>query len=329
MIELSIATSISDRIQPLRDERVRPEGLRLHFASLKNRDIFWRMLRYKDFDVAEMSLSSYTIARSQGLDDFIAIPVFTSRFFRHGCIYVNAESGIESPADLRGRLVGVPEYQITAAVWMRGLLSDDYGVSPTDVQWVTGGEERLPIAWPQGVKVRRVNGQRELLDMLERGEVAAFLSAFTGANVTRGSERIRRLFAQPQQVEEDYYRRTGIFPIMHTVVIRKPLYERHPWIARNLFDAFCQAKRVCLDELEGPDALPYTMPLLLHYLEHQRRIFGRNPWPYGLAGNMPTLTTFLRYLREQQLISAPITPEEMFAPNCLGEADPYSHVGDR
>ena len=329
MIDLSIAANISDRIAPLRDGRVRPEGLRLHFAASKHRDVFWRMLRYGDFDVAEMSMSSYAIALSQGLDDLIAIPIFTSRFFRHGCIYVNAESGIESPSDLRGHLVGVPEYQITAAVWMRGLLQDEYGLSPTDVQWATGGEERMPISWPHGVSVRRVQGQQRLLDMLEQGEVKAYLAAFTGSRITRGSDKVRPLFEKADQLEEEYYRRTGIFPIMHTVVMRKSLYDRHPWIARNLFDAFCEAKRICLDELEGPDALPYSMPFLLHYLEHQRQIFGRNPWPYGVDGNMPTLTTFLRYMQEQKLIAKKIAPEEMFAPNCLGEADPYDRAGGR
>ena len=329
MIELSIASSMYDRIQPLRDGRVQPEGIRLHFASSKNRDIFWRMLRYQDFDVAEMSLSSYTIALSQGVDDFIAIPVFPSRFFRHGCIYVNAEAGIESPADLRGRLVGVPEYQITAAVWMRGLLSDEYGLSPTDMRWVTGGEERMPISWPPGIRVQRASGQRQLLDMLERGEVAGYLAAFTGSSIMRDSGKIRPLFAEPERLEEDYYRRTGVFPIMHTVVIRKSLYERHPWIARNLFDAFSAAKRICLDELEGPDALPYTMPFLLHYLKHQRRVFGSDPWPYGLEGNMPTLTAFLRYMREQGLIAASVEPGDMFAANCLGEADPRDRAGVR
>ncbi|MBI4279552.1 MAG: ABC transporter substrate-binding protein [Armatimonadetes bacterium] len=322
MLELSIACGTTDRLLPLRDGRVRPEGVTLHFTENRGRDIFWRMLRHKDFDVAEMSLSSYTLAVAAGMRDFVAIPVFPSRLFRHGHIFVNSDAGIESPQDLKGKAIGTPEYQVTAGVFMRGLLSDEYGVTAEDVQWVTAAEELIPIDLPPRIRLRRVESQAVLGRMLETGEIAAMAAISPPEPFLRGAPSVRRLLGNLQQLEEDYFRRTRIFPIMHTVVVRREIYDRHPWVTRDLYDAFLEAKRVCLQSLRALNTLPYTMPFLPHYLEHQRRMFGEDPWPYGVEQNLPTLTAFRRYLTEQGLVNRAPEIEELFAANCLSEADP-------
>jgi 4,5-dihydroxyphthalate decarboxylase len=323
VIDLSIAIGNYDRHQALRDGRVQAEGLQLHFAASRTREIFWRMLRHQDFDVAEMSLSSYTIALALGRRDLVAIPVFPSRFFRHGCIYVHDGAGIERPADLKGKVVGTAEYQITANVWIRGLLADEHGVLAEDMEWLTGGEERVPIELPTSIRITRASSQRAVEDALTSGQIPAMFAAAAPQAVVRGSSAVRRLIADVQRVEEDYFRRTRVFPIMHTVVLRRQLYERHPWIARNLFDAFVEAKRLALQALRGPNALPYTMPSLMHYLEQQREVFGADPWPYGVTENLPTLTAFRRYVEVQGLVRRAPEIEEMFAANCLDEADPH------
>lgn len=324
-LELSIAIGRYDRHQPLMDGRVKANGINLTFAAFETRDVFWRMLRYGDFDVAEMSLASYSIALGQGRTDLIAIPVFPSRFFRHGSIFVNVDAGIERPEDLRGKTVGTGEYQMTANVWVRGLLADEFGVEPTEFEWVTGGEERVPMDMPAGVALRRLPSQHAVAEALDRGDIAAMFSTAAPEPLQRGSTRIRRLFGDLKVREEDYFRRTKVFPIMHTVVVRRELYERHPWIARNLFDAFNEAKQIAYRAARAPHALPYTMPSLMHYLEEQRALYGDDPWPYGVDRNLPTLTTFQRYLEHQQLVPRAPTFEELFAANCLSEADPLDN----
>jgi 4,5-dihydroxyphthalate decarboxylase len=323
VIDLSIAIGNYDRHQPLKDGRVRPEGVNLQFAMSRTRDIFYRMLQYQDFDVAEMSMSSYSIGLAQGRRDFIAIPVFPSRFFRHGCIYVHNGSGIERPEDLKGKIVGTPEYHMTANVWIRGLLADDYGVQASDVEWVTGGAERVTFDLDPAIRLRQAESQRAVEEAFERGEIQAMFSAAAPEPIVRKSPHVRALFSNVQHMEEDYFRRTGIFPIMHTIVLRREIYDQHPWIARNLFDSFLEAKRLVLHNLRGPNALPYTMPSLMHYLEQQRAVFGDDPWPYGVEQNLPTLTALQRYLEQQGLVRTAPSFKEMFAANCLGEADPH------
>jgi 4,5-dihydroxyphthalate decarboxylase len=223
-------------------------GVDLNYLVMEPEEIFWRMLRHEEFDAAELSLSSYVMERSRGVDRFTAIPVFPSRTFRHGDIYIQERSGVREPADLAGRPVGVPEYEITAAVWMRGLLRDQFGLAPDAVTWRTGGleqpgrEEKLRFTPPPRVRVEPLGEGQTLAGMLERGEIAALLSPRAPSCYLRGAPGVRRLFPDYAEAEREYYRRTGIFPIMHTFVVRTELLRRAPWLAENLYEAFRQAR---------------------------------------------------------------------------------------
>lgn len=319
MIGITLACWDYDRTEALRDGRVRPEGIDLTYLSLPVEETFFRMLRYQEFDAAEMSLSSYLIALS-GAAPFIALPVFPSRMFRHNSIYVNAGAGISEPAGLAGRLVGVPEYEVTAAVWIRGILAEHYGLPVESVRYRTGGlhepgrAEKLPLNLPSGVQVEPIPASRTLVDMLVTGEIDALYSPRTPRPAAADRHRIRRLFADPRSVEEAYFRATGVFPIMHTVVLRRDVHASHPWVARSLLKAFGEARRLAfsrLDELAAPSSmLPWA------YDDHARAqaLMGEDYWPYGVGPNLAALRTFLRYAREQGLVSRLFEPYELFAP---------------
>ncbi len=320
-LQLVLACGDYDRVRPLRDGAVRPEGIELTFLPLPPEEVFWRQLVHREFDASEMSLGSYVLGRSNGDLPLVAIPVFPSRMFRHSAIFVNAEAGIARPEDLRGRRVGVPEYQLTAAVWVRGILQDAYGVRPESLLWRTGGlehagrREKLPVAPPPGVRVEPIPADRTLHDMLESGEIDALVSPRTPESLGRG--RVRRLFPDYRAAELEYFRRTRVFPIMHTLVIRKDVYERHRWIAQSLFKAFDEAKRRVAERIYDTNALPYMLPWMHADLEEVYEVLGRDFWPYGLEANRATLETFLRYAREQGLARADLGVEDLFAPETL------------
>lgn len=322
---LTVACGDYDRTKALQDGTVQPEGIRLNYIPMQSEEIFWRMTSHLEFDASEMSLANYVILLSRGQAPFVAIPVFPSRLFRHGCIFVHADSGIRRPEDLKGKRVGTPEYAMTATVWIRGFLKDDYGVGPEDVLWLTGGQEtpgrkeRVELRLPPGVEVRPIPENRTLNDMLERGEIDALISARIPAAILRGSPKVRRLFPDYREVEADYYRRTGIFPIMHVVVIRKDVYERHPWTAASLFKAFEEAKERAFQRMRITNAPVYMLPWLFAEVESLRELFGPDWWPYGIEPNRGTLETLVRYLAEQGLIERTLKIEEIFAPSTAGE----------
>jgi 4,5-dihydroxyphthalate decarboxylase len=247
-IRLTLACDTYDRTDALADGTVEPEGIDLNYIHLPVEETFWRMCQYHEFDISEMSLSSYMINLSRN-DDFRAIPVFPSRAFRHDCIFINADSGIKEPQDLVGKRVGLPEYQITAAIFQRGLLQHEYEVQPTSIKWFQGGllkpgrEERTEIAYPKGISVQKLGPDQTLTRMLEDGEIDALLTARTPPNFSPdGNGPIRRLFPDFKKVEHDYYRKTAIFPIMHTVVLRKDVLDNYPWAAESVFKAFASRK---------------------------------------------------------------------------------------
>ncbi|MBI4482034.1 MAG: ABC transporter substrate-binding protein [Acidobacteria bacterium] len=324
-LALTLACGPYDRTEALRSGDVKPEGVDLTYLSLGPEETFWRMCEHREFDASEMSLSYYTVLRSHGVQSFIAIPVFPSRFFRHSCIFVRSDSGVERPEQLKGKRVGCPEYAMTAAVWLRGLLQHEYDVKPESMEWYLGGSEQggrtermgrhlKPMAW-----VHPVPAGKTLSSMLESGELDAFLGARSPSAFTRRPDLIRRLFPSCRQVEADYYRRTGIFPIMHTLVIRQELYEAHPWIARSLYKAFAQAKELCLQRMYDSSALKCALPWLMEEVEQLRSLFGADWWPYGLEPNRTTLEAFLQFSYEQGLAARHFQPEELFAPSTLGE----------
>ena len=322
-LRLALACGDYDRTRALLDGRVRPEGIDLNFLRLPVEETFFRMLRHREFDAAEMSLSSYVLSLFQPAPPFVAIPAFPSRFFRHSCIYIHTSSGIKQPADLAGRRIGTPEYQMTAPVWIRGTLADEHDVPVSSAIYCTGGQEepgrpeKLPLALPPAIRVERIGPKQTLSSMLARGEIDALYTARTPSTFGSGNGAVKRLFDDFAAVERDYFRRTGIFPIMHTVVIRRDVYERHRWIAQSLYKAFCAARQLAHDDLAETAALTTMLPWLPAHLDETRREMGADFWPYGLERNRATLATFLRYSHEQGLAKALVEPEQLFAPEAL------------
>lgn len=321
-IALTLACWDYDRTEALRDGRARPDGIDLTYLSLPVEETFFRMLRYHEFEAAEMSLSSYLLSLS-GDAPFIALPVFPSRMFRHNSIYVNTGSGISEPADLAGRLVGVPEYEVTAAVWIRGILAEHHGLPVESVRYRTGGIhqkgriEKLPLTLPDGVEVEPIPADRTLVDMLVTGEIDALYSPRTPRPAPTDTGRIRRLFPDPRGAEEAYFRATGVFPIMHTVVVRRDVYEKYPWVARSLFKAFEEARQLVLSRLDELAAPRYMLPWAYDDVTRTRAVLGDDYWPYGIGGNDLTLRTFLRYAHGQGLVPRPFEPHELFAPETI------------
>jgi 4,5-dihydroxyphthalate decarboxylase len=317
MLRLTIATELYDRTAPLHDGRVRPEGVDATWLALNVEQIFWRMLQHAEFDVSECSLASYVIRRDQGHRDLVAIPVYLSRTFRHDCIYVNADAGIREPKDLIGRRVGVPEYQITAAVFARGLLSDDFGVDPRQIEWLQGGMEepgRVPhtrVEVPD-VNIGMIPTDKTLSRMLADGEIDALVSPRVPSTFRQPGSRVVRLFADPWAEARDYFARTRIFPIMHTVVIRSPLVEANPWLPQTLAKAFNTAKAMAHRNLGETAALPISLPFLVEHYEQTATLMGEDFWPYGVEANRPTLEAFTRYAHEQGLIKERPQIEDLF-----------------
>jgi 4,5-dihydroxyphthalate decarboxylase len=322
VVRLTLACGATDRTLPLILGDVRPAGVDLTFLPMYPEEVFWRMTRHAEFDASEMSLSSYMLRRARGDDALVAIPVFTSREFRHSCVWVRADAGIDSPGDLKGKRMGVPEYQMTAAVWIRGFLSDDYGVRPSDVRWFSGGlyepgrEEKLPIDIP-GVQLQAIGSDQTLSDMLLEGE----LDAVMGARPPRGfpGPRVRRLFADFRAVEADYFRRTGVFPIMHTVVVRREVLDRDAWVARSLYDAFRDAKQRAMAHLTEAVVLWVTLPWLVAEVEATQALMGEDYWPYGVEPNRKALETLMRYSCEQGLAQRMLPIESLFAESTLDD----------
>ena len=280
---------------------------------------------HQEFDASEMSLSNHITMVSRENAPFVAIPVFPSRFFRHSCVFINVDSGIQKPQDLKGKKVGAPEYSITAAVWIRGMLKDDYGVRTQEMEWFVGGQEepgrkeRVALKLPPEIKLSSIAPDKTLNGMLESGEIHALISARAPSCFVKGSPKIRRLFPNYKEVEVDYYKRTKIFPIMHVLVIRKDLYEQHPWVARSLYKAFCEAKEHAIRAMHISNTLACTLPWLFAEIEQLKQIFGSDWWPYGIEPNHHMLETLIRYMGEQGLMERPLKVEELFAPNVVGE----------
>ncbi len=324
-LKFTVACSSYDRIHALIDGTVVPEGMDLNFIPLEVEEIFWRQLRHQEFDGSEMSFSSYTMARSRGDERFIAIPVFTSRFFRHSCVYINVEKGISRPEDLKGKTIGVPEYQMTAAVWLRGIFQHEYGVSPRDVHWRSGGEEtpgreeKLRLQLPADIDCQPIPHDLVLSDMLDQGEIDALFTARTPSCFLRGSPNVRRLFENYGEIEKEYYLKTHIFPIMHTIVIKRAVYEANPWVAVSLYKAFLASKNLTLQSMKQTFALHATLPWLISYVDETRRLMGDDWWPYGIEKNRQTIDALCTYSYEQGLSLRPMTVEELFAPETFDE----------
>ena len=312
-----------DRTRALMDGSVQPDGIDLNYLNMPVEETFFRMLRHKEFELAELSLSSYTVSMFKPEQPFVAIPAFPSRFFRHSCIYINANSGIREAKDLIGKRVGNPEYQMTAPVWIRGILSDHYGVPVDSVRYFTGGEEepgrpeKIKLDLPPNIQVQAIGPEQTLARMLLDGEIDALYTARMPSSFLKGGGKVKRLFEDYEQVERNYFKETGLFPIMHVVAIRRDVYEANRWIAQSMLKALWESQRRCYADLDETAALKTMLPWLTSHVEQVKREMGEDFWPYGFEKNQATLRTFLRYHFEQGLSRRLLEPHELFAPESL------------
>jgi 4,5-dihydroxyphthalate decarboxylase len=320
--------SYYDKTRALERGEVVPEGIELDYVRFEHVGELFRMMAQDpdSFDAAEMSLSTLTMLVSRGDDRLVGIPVFPSKAFRHSQVYVNSAAGIERPEDLAGRRVGIPEYQMTAAVWIRAFLEHDYGVTPRDVLWLTGGlytphyQERLHHEIPPGVRIELIPEGKTLIEMLDSGEIDALATAQQPQPFTQDTGRVRRLFPDYRAVEEDYLRRTGLFPIMHTVVLSRRVYEEQPWVARSLLEAFEEAKRVGRARLRNLDTLAVMHPWIAAELDELKGLFerfGGDPFVYGVGPNRHVLEALLDYSLEQGLSEQRVAVDALYAAETL------------
>lgn len=315
----SFACGRYDRTEPIQSGEITPDGMDLVPMILHPADTFLRLTRDAEFDISEMSLSGHIMRTARGDDRYVGLPVFTSRAFRHRGIVLRREIG--SVAGLAGGRVAVPEYHMTAALFMRGLLGDEFGFDPRSVTWVQAGQftpgriEREPP--PQDVPVEVVT-DKTIDELLASGEVQAATTPYTSRLAGLPDSPIRPLFPEPLAAETDYLARTGIFPIMHLVVVRRTLVERHPWVAVNLVQAFTRAKDLCLERMNGIGGHPpVALPFFVDAVAAARRLLGDDLWPYGVKANRDTLAAACRYSYEQGLSDRLLKPEELFAPATL------------
>jgi 4,5-dihydroxyphthalate decarboxylase len=323
-LTLSLACGPFDRTIPLLDGSVTPEGIRLTGMALSPGEMFRRQARGAEFDICEFSLSTHSMLVGQGDDRFTALPAFPSRFFRHRNIFINVHAGIARPADLVGRPVGASEYQQTASVWARGILRDDYGVRADQVEWHFGAfnrpgrfEERAPVDLPDWLPQHHIPEDRCLDEMLDSGELHAVIAAAPPASFQRRSPNVARLFRDFATAEQDYFKRTRIFPIMHTIVVRREVVEQHPWVVESLYAALVEAKRVGMARVAPEGPVARSLPWFLDHLEKIEALMGPDPYPYGLSANRHTLETFLRMSHEQGLTPRLLGVEELFQPALL------------
>lgn len=319
-LPITFACGLYDRMLPLQTGEIKPDGIDLNFLVMDNpREIFDRMSNRLEFDACEMSSSEFVSRYAANKLPFVALPVFASRVFRHGFIVVNRKH-VKTAKDLEGKRVGVPLYTQTAAIFVRGLMQHDLGIDLGSIEWVQGAVDQagaygnpsvMPLLKPTNIKVNQSG--KSLSDLLEAGEIQAII----GSNLPRSLKRnpdVVRLFPDYRDKEKDYFRRTHIFPIMHLVVIRKDLYERQPFVATSLYNAFCAAKDYAREKMRYPSTLRYMLPWLPADVEEIDELFGGDCWPYGIEPNRPTLEALVSYMAEQGLIPETIPLEKLFVP---------------
>ncbi len=319
-LKLTLACWDYDRTRPLIDGRVKPRGIDLEVKMLRPRVMFPRMLEDKEFHASELSLASYASLLGRGDTSFRALPVAVSKIFRHSCIYVRPGAGISKPEDLRGKRVGTTQYGSTAAVFMKGMIQDEYGVAPHEMHWFMGGLDAptqaplIPFTPPDNVTLEMLPPGKTLEAMMEAGELDALFSIYLPKIFLAGSEHCKRLFPNFKEVEKDYYKRTKIFPIMHTIAMRDDVLREHPFAAASLYGALVEARDIAVEGLYDTDALRLALPWLLDHIEEAWSVFGHDFWAYGLESNRPTLAALGRYVFEQGLSPRIVLPEEIFMP---------------
>jgi 4,5-dihydroxyphthalate decarboxylase len=322
-LALSIAIGDYDRMRPLKTGEVQIDGCDPVFMSLEPEEMFFRGFRHQEFDVCELSLSSFTVKTAAKDCPYVGVPVFPSRAFRHTAMYRRTDRGIETPADLKGRRIGTPEYQLTANVWARAILEDEYGVKPSDITWVRGGMdtpgrvEKISLDLGPDLKLENAPADRTLNQMIEAGEIDGLVGPRAPACFEAGDPRVDWLFPDPAAVAADWFRRTGLFPIMHILGVRRTLVEAHPWLPAAVLKAFEKSKQVALTKLADTSATKVTMPFVEENLRRARQLMGRDFWPYGYAANKATLEAFLGYHHHQGLSKRLVGVDELFHPSTL------------
>jgi 4,5-dihydroxyphthalate decarboxylase len=322
-LKLSFACGPYDRMEALAYNRIEVEGIDLNYLEIQApREIFDRMVGDKAFDMSELSLSEHVEISSHGNSPFVALPVFPSKAFRHGFICINKKSGIKSPKDLAGKRIGVPLYTMTAAIWIRGDLENIYGVDLSGVQWVQGAVEKAgshgkppkPPKLLKPVNIVQNTSDKSLSDMLRDGEIDALLGSRMPDSVRTDPDKVTRLFQNAREEEKRYYREYKIHPIMHTVAIRREIYEQNRWIATSLFKAFLDARKWAIDKMYFSAAQRYILPWLFDDLREIDEIFGKDLWAYGVEENRPTLEAFVKYMQQQGFIEKQMPIEDLFVP---------------
>lgn len=324
-LPITIASWNYDRVQPLIDGRVQVEGCEVNYISLRPEETFHRAYFNREFDVSEIGFSAYLISLARGKASYVALPVFLSRLFRHSAIYIRSDRGIKEPRDLAGKRVGVPEYQMTAALWVRGMLQDVYGVRPRDIQWRQGGlespgrKDKFEMNLAAGFPLESIGSGETLSSMLAQGRLDAVVSAEAPSCYRDGRSPVARLFEDYEAAERAYFRETGLFPIMHALGVRADMHAKHPWLASSLFKAFSEAKELAMRDLEEVVALKTTLPWVGSHALSTRELMGHDFWPYGVEPNRRVLQALARYSHDQGLSVRQVAVEEMFASSTLAQ----------
>ena len=322
-LPLSIAIGNYDRVRPLMDGTVQIDGVDPVFMNLEPEEIFFRAFRGIQFDVCELSLSSFAVKTAKGDNPYVGVPVFPSRMFRHSAFYIRKDRGIHSPADLRGRRIGMPEYQLTACVWCRIILEEDHGIEPHEIRWVRGGIEhpgrieKISLNLPKNVVIEDIPAHRTLSEMLDAGEIDGVLGPRAPVGFERGDTNIGWLFPDPQAAAKEYFRKSNIFPIMHVLGVKKTLVQQHPWLPAALLKAFTKAKDLAVAALSATAALQVSLPFSVESAREARALIGDDFWSYGVSPNQHVLDTFLRHHHAQGLSSRRLHAEELFDPCTL------------
>jgi len=322
-LQLSIAVGNYDRMRPLVDGEVQIDGVDPVFMLQDPEEIFFRAIRHADYDICELSLSSYSVKTAAGASPYIAVPIFPSRAFRHTSVYIRADRGIDKPEDLKGKRIGVPEYQLTANVWVRLFLEEDYGVKPSDVTWVRGGYEdptrveKITLKLPEDVELRNAPEGETISSLLAAGEIDGVIGPRAPSCFDRGHPQIKYLFDDPHKSAAGWYARTKLFPIMHTLGVRKTLADRHPWLPGALMKAFEKSKALALARLSDTSATKVTLPFVEDHLRAARKLMGVDFWSYGFRENEHVLDRFLARHHAEGLSSRRLEARELFHPASL------------
>jgi 4,5-dihydroxyphthalate decarboxylase len=322
-LEISFACQNSDRTRALIDQRVRVEGADMRWIPVDPEEIFHRAFRNQEFDVCEISLGTHLTLTARDGSPFVGVPAFLSRAFRHAAIYVRRDGSISEPEDFRGKRVGIPDYQQTAALWVRGLLHEEYGISPKEILWHVGGleepgrEVRTQVVLPPSISITAIDSKSTLSQSLLRGEIDAIISPRAPSCFMMNPDAVVRLFNDHRSAEENYYRKRRYFPLMHAVGIRRDIHDRHPWLAVSVFKALLESKAVGLAEMQQTNHLRASLPWLSDDIRRVKAIMGENYWSYGVNETRSELEAMARYAFEDGLAPRLVEPDELFAPSTL------------